>query len=64
MFGYTHGRYLMAKTTPLHMLRTMMTGVTPGAADTATEDEAKADDICQVMDESSQGPKRAEAIAG
>jgi hypothetical protein len=63
MFGYTHGRYLMAKTTPLLILRTMMTGATPGAADPAAEDEAKADDIRQAMDESSHGPKRAEAIA-
>jgi hypothetical protein len=47
------------------MLRMMMTNSTPGAPDSGTEGEAKADNFRQHMDESGQGPRRtvAEAIA-
>jgi hypothetical protein len=45
MCGFTHGGYLMAKTTSFPDLRM---GVTPGAEEPATEDRAKVDDLCQV----------------
>jgi hypothetical protein len=43
IFGYDHGGYLMAKMTPLLMLRTMMTSTKPGTAVPV----AKADDSRQ-----------------
>jgi hypothetical protein len=42
MFDYTHGKCLMAKKTHLLMLKTMLTGVMPGAADPTIEDLHKA----------------------
>jgi hypothetical protein len=43
------------------MLRMMST--MPGASDPASEDRVKTDDLSKLMDESGQGPKRAEAKA-
>jgi hypothetical protein len=63
MFGYTLGEYLMAKTTLSPDFGMMMTGATPKVVDPAAEDEAKADDICQAIDMSHQGLKRAVAKA-
>ncbi len=47
MLGYANGGYLMARTTPLLVLGTMMSDARSGAADLTTEDEAKTDDLRQ-----------------
>jgi hypothetical protein len=47
MLGYANGRYLMARTTPLLVLDTMMSDATSGAADLTAEDEAKTNDLRQ-----------------
>ncbi len=39
------------------MLRTIMAGTAPGAADPASEDEAKADDIHQAHEQVQPGTK-------
>ncbi len=47
MLGYANGGYLMARTTLLLVLGTMMSDATSGAADSTAEDEAKTDDLRQ-----------------
>jgi hypothetical protein len=44
ILGYTLDNHLMAKTTPLLMLRTMLTSTTSEAEVPTNEDEAKEDD--------------------
>jgi hypothetical protein len=46
MLGYAHGRYLVVRMTPLLMLGTMIQRHAE-ATDSATEDEAKTDDLRQ-----------------
>jgi hypothetical protein len=47
MFGYTIGGYLVTRTTPSPMLRTMWADCTPVAAEPAAEDRAKTDYLRQ-----------------
>jgi hypothetical protein len=51
MFGYAHGRYLMAKTYSSPDVDDDDDSTMPGASDPAAEDEARADEIRQVLGE-------------